>query len=424
MLGPEASNEAESDPLSYQEALQQSCYANWKHAIKAVFQSLIENKTWTYCSMVLVSAHPIGCKWVYVMKTNPDGSRHFKARLVIKGYEQTNIGDTFAPVAKLASLHMILALAALNGWEIDYMDVVTAFLNPPINDEIYMVLPEGIDWLDPGKPASMTVCKLNKALYGLKEVPRLWYEEIDRFLLSEGFRKSVNNPNLYLCSDCELILLYVDYLLLTAKDRTWINNTKVRLHSRYKMSDLGPARKFLSLEIDWLPNGYIQLHQKPFILNVLQRFNMQECNGVHTPMEPGRRLVAAQDSDKLIDQREYQSLVGSLMYIAVRTRPDLAFALSVLSKYNSKPTTDHLLATKRVLRYLMETSGMALVYGSVDKLIGYTDSDFAGDLNDRKSTSGYVFTLAGAAVSWKSKKQSLVSLSSTEAEYIACSEAI
>jgi len=190
------------------------------------------------------------------------------------------------------------------------------------------------------------------------------------------------------------------------------------------MSDLGLARNFLGLEIDQLPNGYIQLHQKPFILKVFQRFNMQECNGVHTPMEPGRRLVAAQDSDKLIDQREYQSLVGSLMYIAVGTHPDLAFALSVLSKYNSKPTTDHTLATKWVLRYLMETSGMALVYGSVDKLIGYTDSDFAGDLKDMKSTSGYVFTLAGAAVWWKSKKQSLVSLSSTEAEYIACSEAI
>jgi len=190
------------------------------------------------------------------------------------------------------------------------------------------------------------------------------------------------------------------------------------------MSDLGPARKFLGFEIDRLPNGHIQLHQQPFILKVLHRFNMQECNGVHTPMEPGRRPVAAQDSDKLIDQREYQSLVGRLMCIAVGTRPNLAFAISVLSKYNSKPATNYLLATKGVLRYLMETSGMALVYGSVDHLIGYTDSDFAGDLNERKSTSGYVFTLAGAAVLWKSKKQSLVSLSSTEAEYIACSGAI
>jgi len=336
-----------------------------------------------------------------------------------------NIGDTFAPVAKLASLPMILALEALNGWEIDHMDVVTAFLNSPVNDDIYMVFPEGIDWLDPGKPASMTVCKLNKALSGLKEAPRLLYEEIDRFLLSAGFRKSVNDPNPYLSSDCDLILLlYVDDLLLTTKGRTWINTTKARLHCRYKINDLGPARKFLGLEIDQLPNQYIQLHQQPFILKVLQRLNMQEGNKVHTPMESQRRKVAPKDNDKLIDQREYQSLVGSLMYVAVGTRPDLAFAISVLSKYNSKPTTDHLLATKRVLRYLKETSGMALVYGSVDKLIGYTDSDFAGDLNDRKSTSGYVCTLAGAAVLWKSKKQSLVSLSSTEAEYIACSEAI
>ena len=271
----------------------------------------------------------------------------------------------------------------------------------------------------------MTVCKLNKALYGLKEAPRLWYEHIDEFLLSMGFTKSVNDPNIYLSSDCDLILLlHVDDLLLTAKERMQIDNAKAMLHSRYQMTDLGPARRFLSLEIDWLPNGYIQLHQKHFILKVPQRFNMQDCNGVHTPMEPGRRLVMAKDNDKLIDHREYQSLVGSLMSIAIRTRPDLAFAMSVLSKYNSKPMTDHHLATKWVLRYLKETSGMALFYSSGDKLIGYTDSDFAGDLNDRKSTSGYVFTLAGAAISWKSKKQSFVSLSSTKAEYIACSEAI
>jgi len=126
----------------------------------------------------------------------------------------------------------------------------------------------------------------------------------------------------------------------------------------------------------------------------------------------------------MIEQCEYQSLVGSLMYIAIGTRPDIAFAISVLSKFNSKPMMDHFLATKRVLRYLKETVGMALVYGTVDNLIGYRDSYFAGDLNDRKSTSGYVFTLAGAAVSWKSKKESLLSLSSTEVEYIACSEAI
>jgi len=425
VLEPGASDKAESDPLSYREALEHSCNAAWKEAMGAEFRSLVENNTWTYCSIVPVGAHPIGCKWVYVLKSNPDGSRRFKARLVIKGYQQTDIGETYAPVAKLVSLRMIIALAASNGWELDHMDVVTAFLNPPVKDDIYMLLPEGIEWLDPSKPACSTVCRLNKALYGLKEAPRLWYQHIDEFILSIGFRKSVNDPNVYLSLDHQLILLlYVDDLLLAARNRSQIDQAKALLRSRYQMSDLGPARKFLGLEIDRLPNGSLKLHQTQFMLKVLQRFSMQDCNGVHTPMEAGRKLVAANDHDKLIEPGEYQSLVGSLMYIAVGTRPDLAFSISTLSKFNSKPTTAHLLATKRVLRYLKETLGLGLVYGTVDNLIGYTDSDFAGDLDDRKSTSGYVFSISGAAVSWKSKKQSLVSLSSTEAEYIACSEAI
>ena len=220
MLEPGAGDEAECDPLSYREALEQSCYADWKDGMSAEFSSIIENRTWTYCSTVPVGAHPIGCKWVYILKTNPDGSRGFKVRFVIKGYEQKEIGETFTPVAKLVSLCMILALAALNGWEIDHMDVVTAFLNPPIDDDIYMLLPEGIDWLDPSKPGNITVCKLNKALYGLKGGPPLWYQHIDQFLLSIGFDKSVNDLNLYLSEGRELmLLLYVDDLLLTARHR-------------------------------------------------------------------------------------------------------------------------------------------------------------------------------------------------------------
>ena len=342
MLESGASDEAENDPLSYREALEQSRYADWKKAMGAEFYSLIENKTWTYCSTVPNGTHPIGCKWVYILKTNPDGSRRFKARLVIRGYEQTDIGETFAPVAKLVSLRMILALSASKGWEVDHMDVVTAFLNPPVNDEIYMSLPEGIDWLDPNKPASATACRLNKALYGLKEAPRLWYRHIDEFLLSAGFRKSINDPNLYQSVDGELLLiLYVDDLLLAAKHRRRIDQAKSLLHSRYRMNDLGPARQFLGLEIDHLPNGNLKLHQTRFITRVLRRFEMEDCNGVQTPMEPGRRLEPAKEGDKLIEPREYQSLVGSLMYIAVGTRPDLDFAIATMSKFNAKPTTNH-----------------------------------------------------------------------------------
>ena len=293
---------------------------------------------------------------------------------MIKGYEQTDISETFAPVAKLVSLRMILALAALNGWEVDHIDVVTAFLNPAVNDDIYMFLPDGIDWLDPRKPARTTVCKLNKALYGFKEAPRLWYRRIDEFLLSAGFRKSSNYPDLYESIDGELLLiLYVDDLLLAAKHRDGIYQAKSLLHSGYRTNDLGLARQFLALEINRLPNGNLNLHQTRFILKVLQHFGMQDCNRVHTPMETGRQLLAGNPDHLLVEPREYQSLVGSLMYIAVGTGPDLAFAIAALSKFNTKPTTDYFLAAKRVLLYLKQTIRMGLVYGIVDSLIGYTD---------------------------------------------------
>jgi len=190
---------------------------------------------------------------------------------VINGYEPSDVGETFAPVARLVSSRIMLALAALNWWEIDHMDVATAFLNSPVNHDIYMLIPEGIELLDPNRPVSMTVCKLNMALYGLKEAQILWYEHIDEFLLSVGFRKSINDVNLYLTPDRELVLLlYVDDLLLMAKHREGIDQAKDLQHSRYWMSDLGPARMFLGLEIYRLPNGHLRLHQARFILNVLK----------------------------------------------------------------------------------------------------------------------------------------------------------
>jgi len=178
------------------------------------------------------------------------------------------------------------------------------------------------------------------------------------------------------------------------------------------MNDLRIARKFLGLEIK-RSNNSLRLHQTRFIKTVLQWFGMIESNGVLTPMETGRRLLSAGEAAELVEPGEYQSLIGSLMYLVVGTRPDVAFAVASLSKFNTKPTNDHLLAAQRLLRYLWQTINLPLVYNRnyQPDMIGYTDSDFAGDMGDWKSTSGYFFILAGAAISWKAKKQSLVSLS-------------
>jgi hypothetical protein len=429
-MGSTGSGRQDSDPTSYREALGRLDSAGWKSALRSEYHSLIDNRTWDTVpeSAIPGGGRPIGCKWVFKLKTNPDGSIRHKARLVVKGYEQTDAGETYAPVAKLTSLRMIIALAARYNCEIDHMDVVTAFLNPPIDAEIYMASPEGLEWLDPtaGDQSSRTVCKLRKAIYGLKQAPRLWYRHIDEYLQSIGLRQSEYDPNLYLSTERDvLLLLYVDDLLVASQTRGKIDAVKCLLRSKYRMNDLGPARQFLGLEIQRQSTGII-LHQARFICTVLRRFDMENCNGVSTPMETGKKLAAAIDDDELADQGVYQSLVGSLMYLVVGTRPDIAFAVATLSKYNARPTVDHLAAAKRLMRYVKRTSSLALFFSrseSGGSLTGFTDSDYAGDSDDRKSTSGYIFLLAGAAISWRAQKQKVVALSSTEAEYVGYADA-
>ena len=442
----------EGDPLSYREALGQSCSEQWKKAIQDEFASLLENHTWDYVDTIPAESKSIGCRWVFRKKVNPDRSIRFKARLVIKEYEQVpgvDFGDTFAPVGKLASLRLILGHAIRYGWETHHMDVVTAFLHPAIHNPVFMNLPEGIEFLGE-LPPNTCACYLRKALYGLKQAPRLWYHHINTFLQSIGFKQSANDPNLYLryklLAETSIrvpevvILLYVDDLLISARNIQTIKEVKKLLHTKYRMNDLGQVQQFLGLEVtQTLPNK-IQIHQAQFISTVLKRFGMTDCNGVYTPMESGQRLCLSVETDELTDQGEYQSLIGSLMYLVVGTRPDISFTVATLSKFSSKPNRIHLTAAKRLLRYLQQTKTLALTYykdlshihGSCGELenrsilstslIGYSNSDFAGDHDDRKSTSGYIFSYAGGAVSWRAKKQKLVSISTVEAEYISYSE--
>jgi len=253
--------DTEGDPLSYREALSQSCSVKWKNAMQEEFASLLQNHTWDYVDSVPADANSIGCRWVFRKKINPDGSVRFKARLVIKGYEQipgVDFGDTFAPVAKLTSLRLILGHAILNGWETHHMDVVTAFLNPPLDNSVFMDLPEGIEFLAK-LPQRISACRLKKALYGLKQAPRLWYRHIHSFLTSVGFSLSANDPNLYLQykplpdSDTQvpavILLLYVDDILITARNLQAIEEVKALLQAKYSMNDLGRIQQFLGLEV-------------------------------------------------------------------------------------------------------------------------------------------------------------------------------
>jgi len=312
--------------------------------------------------------------------------------------------------------------------------VVTAFLNPEVDeDDIYMPLPEG--WPE-GLNTPTIIVRLKNALYGLKQAPRLWHNDIQTFLLFLEFTQSQADPNLYLRSDGISMLLCVDDIsMLYPKDATDAAiEVKARLSEKYKITNLGLSRQFLGIEIHREENGTgtgISLGQKAFITTILKRFNMQNAHDVSTPMDPIVTLDLAEDQGEkeLKDIKGYQAIVGSLMYAALATRPDIPFAVAALCQYNSRPFTSHLTAAKRVLQYLKSTANFGLHFSSSssstnsnDQLTGYTDSDWANDSADHKSQGGHVFLLSNGAVSWQSRKLDLIAMSTLKAEYIACSE--
>ena len=421
------------EPGSYAEAMACNQHVGWKNAMKEEFASLKSNATWVYVPAGV--KHAIGSRWVYRKKINADGTIRLKARVVIKGYEQiegADFGETYAPVAKLVSFCLLLAIAARYNWLVHHMDVVTAFLNPLVEEDIYMEAPEGIEWLEPSWSAeNHLICKLKKSLYGLKQAPRLWYKHIDAFLQELEFVSTDSDSNIYISSAYTMmILLYVDDLLIISPLSTNIAQVKHSLTQKYRMSDLGSVKQFLGIELKQIQSSgirYWTISQHRFIATILSRFGISSCHGVATPLDKGKLLVKAapEFTSTLTSQKEYQTLIGSLMYLMMGTRPDLAYTVSTLSKFSSNPTAEHFCAAKRVLRYLQSTSALSLAFTMHNEspLQGYSDSDWAGDRDDSKSTSGYLFSLCGAAICWKSRKQKLITLSSTEAEYIALMEA-
>ena len=384
---------------------------HWKRAMEEECTSILLNNTFTTINSRearQLRVKPIGSKWVYKTKNNPDGTRRYKARLVIEGYKQTDFGETYAPVGKLTTFRYLISQVGKHGWNIDHLDVVTAFLNPEVNDDdIYMTLPDS--WLE-GLNTTTIIVRLNKALYSLKQAPRLWHNDIDTCLLSLEFTQSQADPNLYLRSDGILMLLYVDDISMLhpkVASKAAIQ-VKARLSEKYKITNHGLARQFLGMEIHREENGTgISPGQKALITTILKRFHIQNAHDVSTPMDPNVKLDLAENrgEKELKDIKGYQAIVGSLMYTALATWPDMSFPVAALCRYNSRPFTSHLTAAKRVLQYLKSTANFRLHFSSsssTNQLTGYTDSDWANDSANRKSQGGLVFLLSNGAVSWLS----------------------
>ena len=404
-----------SEPLSYKEAVIDPL---WQHAMAEELTALHQTHTWDLVPLP-PGKRAIGSRWVYKIKTQSDGSvERYKARLVAKGYSQQygmDYEETFAPVAKMTTVRTLIAVASVRHWHITQMDVKNAFLNGDLQEEVYMVPPPGV-FHQPGE-----VCKLRKALYGLKQAPRAWFEKFSTIITSLGFRPSNHDSALFVrCTPAGRILLslYVDDMIITGDDVDGILMLKTELTRCFAMKDLGSLRYFLGIEVASSPKGYL-LSQSKYISDIFERSRIIDNKTADTPIEINARYSAS-DGSPLPDPSLYRTVVGSLVYLTI-TRPDIAYAVHIVSQFVTSPTTVHWAAVLRILRYLRGTQFQSLLLSSTSslELHAYSDADWASDPTDRKSTTGFCIFLGDSLISWKSKKQDVISRSSTEAEYRA-----
>ena len=342
----------------------------------------------------------------------------------MKGYEQeygVDYWDTFAAVVKPVTTRVLLALGASLDWEIEQMDVKTAFLHGKLAETVYVEQPTGYT-------RAGGVCQLQKALYGLKQAPRVWYRTLAEFLLELGFQKCVYDGALFVNETTGIrVAVYVDDLLILGPAVEAIRALKDQLQHRFRMTDLGPVCDYLGMTVTRDRGARtLSISQRGQITKTLESARMENCAPSKTPLVEGRQLEPSPAGWEApnTDRTAYAAALGKLNYVMVMTRPDIAFPVSKLGQFAANPSAHHWQALKRLYRYLKGTMDGGIQYGgSGRELTGYSDSDWAGDVASRKSTGGYVFTLVNGAVSWSSKRQGCVAKSSTEAEYMAISRA-
>ena len=394
----------------------------WIQAMQEELHQFELNNVWELVKRPDPRKHNIiGTKWIYRNKQDENGLVvRNKARLVAQGYTQVegiDFDETFAPVARLEAIRILLAYANHHDITLYQMDVKSAFLNGKLEEEVYVAQPPGFE--DPKNPDK--VFRLNKALYGLKQAPRAWYDTLKEFFVKNGFTPGSLDPTLFTKSyDGELFVcqIYVDDIIFGYTDQRYSDEFAYMMSEEYQMSMMGELKFFLGLQIRQQRNG-IFISQEKYLKDVLRKFGMQDCKGVKIPMPTNGHLCTDENGIDF-DQKVYRSMIGSLLYLCA-SRPDIMLSVCMCARFQATPKESHHKAVKHILRYLAHTPTLGLWYpkGSAFDLIGYSDSDYAGDRVDRKSTSGTCHFLGRSLVCWSSKKQNCVSLSTAEAEYIA-----
>ncbi|KAJ9536095.1 hypothetical protein OSB04_un000733 [Centaurea solstitialis] len=396
---------------------QTMCDPHWRAAMDAEMAAILSNCTWDLVPKPS-DANIVGNRWLFRHRFDSNGRlERYKARLVAQGFSQQpglDFDDTFSPVVKPATIRMVLSISISRNWPIHQLDVKNAFLHGDLTETVYMRQPPG--YVNSSFPDH--VCRLRKALYGLKQAPRAWYHRFAVYLSSLGFLSSKTDTSLFTYhrgSDTIYLLLYVDDIILTASSPTLISMVISKLSSEFPMSDLGPLSFFLGIAASRSKSGLF-LSQSAFAQEILARADMVSCNPCSTPADTKTKLAV--DGEPVPDPTLYRSLAGALQYLTF-TRPDIAYAVHQVCLFMHDPRLPHLNALKRILRYLKGTlsHGLHLKASAVDRLVAYSDADWAGCPNTRRSTSGFCVYLGDNLVSWSSKRQHVVSSSSAEAEY-------
>ena len=421
------------EPNTYNQAMKSPDAELWQKAAEEEINSLNANGTWDIVPLPK-DRQAIGSRWVFRVKRNSDGSvERYKARVVAKGFSQRpglDYVEVFAPTFRMASIRTIIALAAKHDYHLHSIDISSAFLNGDLEEVIYMVQPPGFVQFGPD-----FVCKLKKSLYGLKQAARQWNKKLHSTLIKLGYKRLESDRSIYVYAKEGILVIipvFIDDITLASNSKAKIDATIKELECHFKLRNLGPTSWLLGMKITRdLSNHSISLSQHQYITDILNQFGFADCNPISTPMDPGLVLQKTQslsDEDKeFMSKVPYLSAVGSLTYLAQSTRPDIAFAVGTLAKFNSNPSPIHWKAVKHVFRYLQATKDYQLTYksdpGEQELFITYSDANHGACKDTGRSTGGYAVKIGTGAVSWSSKLQSVVALSTTEAENMAAVEA-
>jgi hypothetical protein len=426
----------DNEPRTLAEALArpEAEAAKWYQAALDEMDSLLENGVFELAKLP-PDRKAIGSRWVFKIKRNADGSiERYKARLVAKGYAQRpgfDFTETFSPTPKWATIRAVLAVVALKDLELWSVDISSAFLNGELDEVVFMQEPEGFETSD-----RSWALRLRRSLYGLKQAGREWHKKLHSVLVSMGFLRVQCEHSVWVygrdSDDTRIIVpVFVDDMTIAAKGREAIQQVIKELKTHFKLRDLGETTYLLGVAINRIRKECsITLSQRQFTLNILERANMLDCNPVSTPLDP-HVVLSSSDSPSTDEEKHemksipYINILGAVAYLAIATRPDIAYAVSVLSRFSKNPGKAHWAALKRLLRYLKGTLEVVLRYApdaSSDEselFTSYCDADHGGNPDNGRSTSGFIIKMGTGAISWMSRLQPFVTLSTTEAEYVA-----